>query len=278
MRDRINWVDPADPHLSVNAQCALSHINRSTYYYRPQRPSVTIVDQRLMRLIDRIYTAQPYYGYRRITKQLQRDGHAINHKRIKRLMNLMGVMALYPRPSTSIPAPNHRIYPYLLSRLAIIRPNQVWGTDITYIPTQDGWVYLVAIIDWYARYVVTWQLSLTLQSDFCVTTLQRALTQGKPAIHNSDQGAQFTSRDYIATLEQSGDIRISMDHRGRCFDNIFTERLWRTVKYEEVYLKDYRSFTDAEQSLRRYFTIYNTQRLHSALNYKTPAEVYFQTV
>lgn len=231
-------------------------------------------DGQMMKQIDRIYTEFPYYGSPRITAALRRQGHHINHKRVERLMRLMGIQALYPRPRTSIPAPNHLIYPYLLKDVHITKPNQVWGTDITYIPLHHGWVYLVAILDWYARYVVAWQLSTTMQSDFCIRTLQQGLTHVQPDIHNSDQGAQFTSEAYVAELQKYPGIHISMDHRGRCFDNIFTERLWRTVKYEEVYCKDYTSFHDAEQSLRHYFMTYNTKRLHSALNYKTPAEVY----
>lgn len=228
-----------------------------------------------MKQMDRIYTRHPYYGYRRITHQLKRDGHRVNHKRVQRLMQVMGIQALYPKPKTSVSAPNHAIYPYLLTNLNITKPNQVWGTDITYIPGADTWYYLVAILDWYSRYVVSWQLSPTMQTDFCIVAAQHALVTAQPDIHNSDQGAQFTSHDYLATLQHYPTIRLSMDHRGRCFDNIFTERLWRTVKYEEVYLKEYSSFSDAQQSLHGYFHTYNHDRLHSALNYKTPAEVYF---
>jgi putative transposase len=229
----------------------------------------------MMRLIDQIYTAHPYYGSPRITQQLKRDGMVVNHKRVERLMRIMGIQALYPRPKTSIPAPAHHIYPYLLKQVSMLHPNHVWGTDITFIPMLNGWLYLVAILDWYARYVVAWQLSSTLDSTFCITTLQRALHTAQPDIHNSDQGCQFTSDDYVAVLQHYPNIQISMDHRGRCFDNIFTERLWRTVKYEEVYLKEYTSFDDAEHSLQQYFHTYNYDRLHSALQYKTPAEVYF---
>ncbi len=254
-------------------QCDLLQLNRSTYYYQPQLSDND--DARVMRLIDQIYTDHPYYGSPRITHQLKRTGLVINHKRVERLMRIMGIQALYPRPRTTIPAPQHQIYPYLLKQVSILRPNHVWGTDITFIPTLHGWLYLVAILDWYARYVVAWQLSTTLDSRFCITTLQQALDTAQPNIHNSDQGCQFTSEEYVAVLHSYPDIQISMDHRGRCFDNIFTERLWRTVKYEEVYLKEYTSFTDAEQSLRSYIHTYNHDRLHSALNYKTPAEVYF---
>jgi len=271
---RLSWIEPQHPQLSIVQQCALLQLNRSTYYYEP-RPQLTHDDQRMMQQMDRIYTRHPYYGYRRIRQQLKRDGQVVNHKRIHRLMQVMGIQGLYPRPRTSIPAPNHAIYPYLLTNVHITQPNQVWGTDITYIPGTDTWYYLVAILDWYSRYVVSWQLSETMQTDFCIVAAQQALVTAQPDIHNSDQGAQFTSHDYLATLQQYPTIRLSMDHRGRCFDNIFTERLWRTVKYEEVYLKEYTSFTDAKQSLQEYFTKYNLERLHSSLNYKTPAEVYF---
>lgn len=236
---------------------------------------MTGVDQYVMKQIDRIYTRHPYYGYRRITHQLKRDGYRVNHKRVQRLMQVMGIHSLYPKPKTSLPAPRHHIYPYLLTNLNITKPNQVWGTDITYIPGVDNWYYLVAILDWYSRYVVSWKLSETMHTDFCIVAAQQALATAQPDIHNSDQGAQFTSHDYVTTLQRYPTIRLSMDHRGRCFDNIFTERLWRTVKYEEVYLKEYGSFTDAQASLQDYFTTYNMERLHSSLNYKTPAEVYF---
>lgn len=228
-----------------------------------------------MRLIDQIYTDHPYYGSPRMTQQLKRNGLRVNHKRVERLMRVMGIQALYPKPRTTIPAPQHHVYPYLLKQVPILRPNHVWGTDITFIPTLNGWLYLVAILDWYARYVVAWQLSRTLDNAFCTDTLQQALATARPDIHNSDQGCQFTSNDYVSILLGYPDIQISMDHRGRCFDNIFTERLWRTVKYEEVYLKEYTSFADAEQSLKTYFHTYNHDRLHSSLDYKTPAEVYF---
>jgi len=228
-----------------------------------------------MHAIDAIYTEFPYYGSPRITPALHRQGIPVNHKRVERLMQLMGIQALFPRPKTSQPNLAHPTYPYLLHGLIICRPNQVWGTDITYVRANGQWFYLVAILDWYARYVMSWRLSRSLSVGFCVETLEAALAIGIPEIHNSDQGSQFTSAEYLAVLRRHPEIRISMDGRGRCFDNIFTERLWRTVKYEEVYLHDYRSYAEAECSLRKYFHAYNHERLHSALNYQTPAEVYF---
>jgi len=228
-----------------------------------------------MRLIDEIYTEFPYYGSPRITAELHRRKRPVNHKRIERLMKLMGLEALYPRPRTSIPEPAHLKYPYLLKDLSAERPDQIWGTDITYIRAEGMWFYLVAIIDWFSRYVLSWRLAETMEVGSCIETLEEALTIAIPDIHNSDQGSQFTAEEYIAVIKRHPTIRISMDGRGRCFDNIFTERLWRTVKYEEVYVKEYRSGVDARASLRDYFITYNTRRLHSSLNYKTPAEVYF---
>ena len=229
-----------------------------------------------MHAIDAIYTRLPYYGSPRITHALHRQGRSVNHKRVERLMRAMGIQALFPRPQTSQPHPAHQRYPYLLRGLTITRPNQVWGTDITYVRAHGQWFYLVAILDWYSRYVLAWRLSRSLSVGFCVEAIEAALATGIPEIHNSDQGSQFTSAEYLAVLQRHPDIRISMDGRGRCFDNIFTERLWRTVKYEEVYLHDYRSYAEAECSLRTYFHTYNHERLHSALNYQTPAEVYFR--
>jgi putative transposase len=228
-----------------------------------------------MNVIDEIFTEFPYYGSPRITAELKRRKQPENHKRIERLMKLMGLQALYPRPRTSIPQPAHLKYPYLLKGLQIVRPDQIWGTDITYIRAEGMWFYLVAIIDWFSRYVLSWRLAETMEVASCIETLEDALTISIPDIHNSDQGSQFTAEEYIAVIKRHPTIQISMDGRGRCFDNIFTERLWRTVKYEEVYVKEYKSGKDARASLGEYFVTYNTRRLHSAINYKTPAEVYF---
>jgi len=227
-----------------------------------------------MRLIDEIYTKSPFYGARRITKQLHRDDEIVNRKRVERLMKEMGIEGIQPKRNTSKRHPNHPVYPYLLRNMHIEKVNQVWSTDITYIRLHDGWIYLVALLDWYSRYVINWQLSESLHSDFCVANLNEALVSAQPEIHNSDQGRQFTAYEYVAALQERN-IQISMDGRGRCHDNIFNERLWRTVKYEEVYLKEYRSVAEAKQSLSDYFRFYNHERLHSSLEYQTPAEVYF---
>lgn len=224
--------------------------------------------------IDRIFTEWPTYGSPRITAELHRRGMPINHKCVERLMRVMGIQALYPRPKTSMPNIAHPVHPYLLRNLKIIRPNQVWGTDITFIRIQGSWFYLIAFLDWFSRYVVAWSLGDVATAAFCREALEQALMVAIPEIHNSDQGCQFTSEEYLAPLKKQN-IKISMDGRGRCFDNIFTERLWRTVKYEEVYLKEYGSPSDARASLGSYFQAYNFRRLHSSLDYKTPAELYF---
>ena len=227
-----------------------------------------------MRLIDEQYTKTPFYGIRKITDALHRMGRVVNHKRVARLMRLMGLEAIYPKPRLSKPCRDNKKYPYLLRGLSIMRPDQVWSTDITYIRLRCGFVYLAAIMDWFSRYVVSWALSITLDADFCVEMLKNALKTGHPEIFNSDQGVQFTSDTFTGVLEKQR-IRISMDGRGRAFDNIFVERLWRTVKYEEVYLKEYAGVRDAHDNLQRYFDFYNNERSHQALEYKTPSEVYY---
>jgi putative transposase len=229
-----------------------------------------------MKEIDKVYTEFPYYGSRRIAKDLSRNlSKKVNRKRTQRLMRVMGIEAIYPKPRLSRIDPGHTIYPYLLRGIKASYPNHIWGTDITYIPLTKGWMYLVAIIDWFSRYVVSWQLSDTLAVGFCIEALEKALKIGIPDIHNSDRGSQFTADEYLGILKEEPDIRISMDSRGRVFDNIFTERLWRSVKYEEVYIHDYQSPIDARLSLSDYFDKYNNQRLHQSLDYKTPAEVYY---
>lgn len=227
-----------------------------------------------MHRIDEIYTKRPFYGYPKITEQLKREGHNYNHKRIARLMKIMGIQAIVPKRNLSKKHPQNPVYPYLLKGANINLPNHVWGTDITYIRANNNWFYLMAMIDWFSRYVLSWKLSYSMENDSCIEILENALKINKPEIHNSDQGSQFTSIDYTSILK-ANEIKISMDGRGRCFDNIFTERLWRTVKYEEVYLKNYSSFSEAEESLNNYFNFYNNDRIHQALNYKTPAEIYF---
>ena len=256
--------------LSIVRQCELLGISRSGLYYQPK--GITEEDLTLMKLIDRQYLVTPFYGARKMAAWLKSQGQKVNRKRVRRLMRLMGLKAIYRRPRTGNPAPGHKIYPYLLGGLRITRPNQVWAADITYIPMARGFLYLVAIIDWYSRYVLSWRLSNTLDAGFCVEALEEALSKGCPEIFNTDQGAQFTAEAFTGLLEQHG-IRISMDGKGSYSDNLFIERLWRTVKYEEVYLKAYQDGRDARISLDNYFRFYNTERPHQALGYRTPAEV-----
>ena len=227
-----------------------------------------------MRLLDEQYTATPFYGVRRMTAWLRTQGYTVNLKRVSRLMRQRGLETIYPKPRLSTAHPDHRIYPYLLSGVPITRVNQVWSTDITFIRLHAGFVYLVAVMDWFSRYVLSWALSITMDVRFCLEALEQALRVSKPDVFNSDQGAQFTSVDFTRRLTQAG-IRISMDGRGRALDNVFVERLWRSVKYEEVYLKDYGTPREAIQGLEAYFAFYNGERLHQSLNYQTPAAVYF---
>jgi len=258
--------------ISVYSQCNLIGLARSSYYYRTKRPGKD--DQAIMRLIDEQYTKTPFYGVRRITTALRRLGCLVNHKRIARLMRIMGLEAIYPKPRLSKAREEHRKYLYLLRGLSIMRPNQVWSTDITYIRLRSGFVYLAAIMDWFSRYVVSWVLSNTLDTFFCLDMLDNALKVNRPEIFNSDQGSQFTSSDFTGKLEDNG-IRVSMDGRGRVYDNIFVERLWRTVKYEEVYLKDYSDMHEAKIYLGLYFDFYNNERPHQSLKNRTPGEVYY---
>jgi len=230
-----------------------------------------------MKLIDRQYLATPFYGARKIVAWLNKQGYKVNRKRVRRLMRIMGLRAIYRRPRTSKPTPGNKIYPYLLNGIEITRPNQVWATDITYIPMARGFLYLVAIIDWYSRYVLSWRLSNTLDADFCSEALEEALLKGKPDIFNTDQGSQFTSEAFTGLLERHG-VRISMDGKGRYSDNLFIERLWRTVKYEEVYLKAYQDVRDARTGISEYFRFYNATRPHQALGYRTPAEVFYSMI
>ena len=264
-------VDRQHSSLPVVRQCTLLDISRSALYYRPKGISEEALT--LMKLIDRQYLATPFYGARKIAAWLKGQGHLVNRKRVRRLMRLMGIKAIYRCPRTSKPAPGHKIYPYLLGGMEITRPNQVWAADITYIPMARGFLYLIAIIDWYSRYVLSWRLSNTLDAGFCVEALEEALKNGRPEIFNTDQGAQFTGEAFTELLEQHG-VRISMDGKGRYSDNLFIERLWRTVKYEEVYLKAYQGGRDARIGLGSYFSFYNTERPHQALSYRTPAEVF----
>ena len=247
-------------------------MNRSSWYYEPAGESE--FNLQLMRLMDEQYLRTPFYGWPRMTAWLQRQGYLVNHKRIQRLMQQMGLQAIYPKPRTTTPDASHKIYPYLLRNVTIERPNQVWSADITYIPMAHGFMYLVAIMDWYSRFVLAWQLSNTLDNSFCLAALAQALHYGQPDIFNTDQGVQFTSHSFTTRLLTAG-VRISMDSRGRALDNVFVERLWRSVKYEDVYLKNYDSVLDLDLGLLAYFHFYNYDRPHQALAYHTPAEVHF---
>jgi putative transposase len=261
------------PKISVRRQCDLLGMSRSGFYYEPAEPSSE--NLLLMRLLDEQYTHMPYYGVRRMHAWLDTVGHAVNIKRVRRLLRKLGLEAIYPKPNLSFNGTEHRRYPYLLHGVPILRANQVWSADITYIRLRGGFVYLVAILDWHSRYVLAWELSNTLDAGFCVEALDTALRRGRPDIFNTDQGVQFTSADFVGRLEKA-DVRISMDGKGRCFDNIFVERLWRSVKYEEVYLHDYETVGQARAGLGRYFTIYNEERLHPSLSYQTPSDVYWR--
>jgi len=248
-------------------------LSRGSYYYEPVGESEE--NLRIMRLIDKCYTRWPFYGSRKMIVALGQEGVEVNRKRVQRLMRLMGLEAVYPKRHLSANGTAHRVFPYLLRGVAIGRPNQVWSADITYIALQHGFLYLVAILDWFSRYVLAWRLSNSLEADFCVQALDEALKSGVPEIFNTDQGVQFTSEPFTQRLQQA-QIRISMDGRGRVFDNIFTERLWRSVKYEEVHLRDYDDGWDAHRGLKRYFAFYNTQRPHQSLEYRTPAQVHHE--
>ena len=257
--------------VSVRRQCELLFCSRSGFYYDPA--PVSPEDQAVMNLIDEIYTKWPFYGARRMSRELKSHGSFVGRKHAGRLMRLMGLEALFPRRNTSKPYPGHPVYPYLLRGVNINRTNQVWSMDITYLRLRQGFVYLTAVMDWKSRYVLAWKISNTLTSDFCVEALKEALEYGTPEIFNTDQGSQFTSEDFVRVLKDRG-IRISMDGRGRALDNIFVERLWRSVKYENVYLKGYETIPDAETGLKEYFDFYNLQRHHQSLAYKTPWLVY----
>jgi putative transposase len=266
-------IEPNHPTLSIRCQCDLIGLNRSTFYWQPAGESS--LNLALMALIDKEYTRAPFYGYRKMTVRLNKQpGYHVNHKRVARLMAKMGLQAIYPGPKTTVSHPRHKKYPYLLRGLEINRPNQVWAADITYVPMPHGFMYLVAIMDWFSRFVVAWQLSNTLDGAFCVDALRQALLHGQPEIFNTDQGVQFTAYDFTDEL-QSANICISMDGRGRFLDNIFVERLWRTVKYEDIYIKEYATVPSLFTGLSDYFDLYNYERPHQSLNYCTPADIHF---
>jgi putative transposase len=267
-------IEPEHPSISLARQCELVDLARSSYYYQPVPESEE--NLLLMRLLDEQYTRTPFYGIQKMTAWLRTQGQQVNHKRVARLLRQMGLMAIYPGPRLSQPGEQNARYPYLLRGLSIDRVNQVWSTDITYIRLQRGFLYLVAIIDWFSRYVLAWRTSITLETAFCLDALDQAFEQARPEIFNNDQGSQFTSLDFTGRLQAAG-VRISWDGRGRALDNIFVERLWRSVKYEEVYIKDYQTVSDAERGLNVYFQFYNQERLHQALDYQTPVQVYYRS-
>lgn len=269
---RRGWLHAACTTVSIARRCALVGLARSTHYYEPvpERAENLL----LMRFIDELFLERPFYGVPRMTDWLRTVGHAVNHKRVARLMRLMNLQAVVPGPHTSQPHPTHTVYPYLLRDLVVERPNHVWCADITYVPMRRGFLYLVVVLDWYSRYVLAWALSNTLEARFCLEAVDQALASGQPQIFNTDQGAQFTGEAFTGRLAGAG-IRISMDGRGRALDNVFVERLWRSVKYEEIYLRDYADGAEAWQGLNRYVAFYNTARRHQSLGRRTPAEVHF---
>jgi putative transposase len=257
--------------LSLCRQCELLGLARSSFYYEPAGEAPG--NLALMRLIDRQYTDCPFYGSRKMTAWLQGQGHAVNRKRVQRLMRLMGLEAVYPKPKLSAAGAGHKVFPYLLRGVRVERVGQAWGADITYVPLANGFMYLAAVIDWFSRYVIAWRLSNTLDGSFCLEMLDEALAQGRPEIFNTDQGVQFTAAAWTSRLLAAG-VQVSMDGRGRCLDNVFVERLWRTVKYEDIYLRGYETVPELAQGLGRYFPFYNEERPHQALGYQTPAAIY----
>jgi len=267
-------IDVNHSRISVARQCDLLGLSRSSWYYRARRDETAAhEDEQLMRLIDRQYTLTPFYGVVSMRDHLRQMGRTINVKRVRRLMRLMGLEAIYPKPRTSVNSPENKVFAYLLRGVRIARTDQVWSTDITYIPMRRGHAYLVAVMDWFSRYVLSWELSATMDVTFCISALRQALSLGTPEIFNSDQGSQFTSSSFTRVLLDAG-IAISMDGRGRALDNVFIERLWRSVKHEEVYLRDYQTPREAALGLERYFAFYNFGRPHQALSGRTPAQVH----
>ena len=264
-------IDRGHKQLSLVRQCTLLNISRASVYYRPV--STRAEDLELMARMDRQYLKTPFYGSRRMKAWLLAEGYLVSRSKVRRLMRLMGLEAIYRRPNTSKPAPGHRVYPYLLKGVDVNRVDQVWAADITYIPMAEGFLYLVAIMDWHSRHVLAWKLFNTMDTDFCVTALEAALGKGRPEVFNTDQGAQFTSDAFTQTLQERG-IRVSMDGKGRYLDNIFVERLWRSIKYEEVYLKAYQTVAEARVGINAYLEFYNRRRPHQSLGYRTPAQVY----
>lgn len=271
LAERRGLIEPENEFISIVRQCELLDLARSSYYFEPCGESAENLE--IMKHIDRAYTDSPYYGIRRMTALLEQQGLRINHKRVARLYRLMGIEAIYPKPNLSKADSGHQKHPYLLRNVPIVRTNQVWSTDITYIPMQKGFLYLSAIIDWFSRFVIAWNISNTMDLSFCIDLVNKALAQGRPEIFNTDQGSQYTSTDFLEILTLAN-IRISMDGKGRATDNAIVERLWRTVKYEHVYLHNYQSGIELYNGLSDYFNFYNNRRLHQALDYQTPAQVW----
>ena len=266
------WIQPKHRRLSVRRQCQLLGLAAASYYYQAEpEPAANLP---YMRWLDEEYPRHPFYGVRKMTFGWQEQGQAVGPKRVRRLLRMMGLMAVYAKPRLRLNPLAHRRFPYRLKGVVIVRPNQVWSTDITYIRLRGGFVYLAAVLDWYSRYGLAWEWSISLEADFCVVVLERALADHRPEIFNTDQGVQFTSAQFQAPL-LAAQVRLSMDGRGRAFDNIFVERLWRSVKYEEVYLKDYRDVGEARRGLQQYFAFYNEQRIHQSLDYRTPQAAHF---
>jgi putative transposase len=278
VQDKIAMIDPFHKKLSVSRQCELLNLPRSSYYRKDRQVGESEYNLELMRLLDEEYTRRPFYGSRKLRKHLNDLGYKVNRKRVQRLMKLMGISSVAPGPNTSKPAPQHKVYPYLLRGVEITQANQAWCTDITYIRLKGGFVYLVAVMDWYSRKVLSWEVSTSMDESFCVSALERALRlYPKPEIFNSDQGSQFTSKAFTGVLKNA-DIKISMDGKGRCMDNIFIERLWRSVKYEEVYLNEYESVDQLRRALGKYFYFYNEERPHQHFDYQTPMAVYKESI
>ena len=274
--EKRNSIDSLHSSLPISRQCELLNLQRSSYY-RQSCKNFTENEEslKLMRMIDEEYMRHPFYGTRKMRDYLRRQGYKVNRKRVQRLMRLMGIQSVAPKPNTSLPRKEHKVYPYLLKRIDINRPDQVWCSDITYIRLSGGFVYLTAVMDWHSRYVLSWEVSVTMDDDFCVNALNSAIRQhGQPEIFNTDQGSQYTGDAFTGTLKKHA-IQISMDGKGRAMDNIFIERLWRSVKYEEIYLKEYSNVKELIKSLKQYFEFYNFERPHQTLDGQTPAEVYY---
>lgn len=270
--ERFKWVDASDDIFGIKEQCEILQLPRSSWYYQPIPPNDE--DATLLNLIDEEYTRRPFYGSRKLVVYLRGNGYLINRKRVQRLMRVLGISGIVPGPNTSKRNQAHKVYPYLLGGLQIVRPNQVWSTDITYVRLDYGFAYLVAIIDWFSRYVLAWRLSNSLDNYFCLAALTESFKYGTPEIFNTDQGVQFTSEEFTGCLKER-EIKISMDSKGRALDNIFVERLWRSVKYEDIYIRGYQTMNEAYVGLKQYFQFYNNERYHQSLDYKTPFVVHY---